>query len=65
MRITNLSWFMPSHLYGNEWFRPFQEIVNHFRLNAPELMPALAEFRGNLTGEGFKHFCKPDATYSA
>ncbi|MBW9353590.1 mannose-6-phosphate isomerase, class I [Citrobacter sp. EC_71] len=38
-------------------FRPFQEIVNHFlRLNAPELMPALAEFRGNLTGEGFKHF---------
>ncbi|EIV3862947.1 mannose-6-phosphate isomerase, class I [Klebsiella variicola] len=38
-------------------FRPFQETVNHFlRLNAPELMPALAEFRGNLTGEGFKHF---------
>ncbi|MDD9601328.1 mannose-6-phosphate isomerase, class I [Klebsiella variicola] len=38
-------------------FRSFQETVNHFlRLNAPELMPALAEFRGNLTGEGFKHF---------
>lgn len=38
-------------------FRPFQETVNHFlRLNAPELMSALAEFRGNLTGEGFKHF---------
>ncbi|AUX96190.1 MULTISPECIES: mannose-6-phosphate isomerase, class I [Enterobacteriaceae] len=38
-------------------FRPFQETVNHFlRLNAPELMPALAEFRGNLTCEGFKHF---------
>ncbi|WP_432700337.1 mannose-6-phosphate isomerase, class I [Kluyvera cryocrescens] len=38
-------------------FRPFQETVNHFlRLNAQELMPALAEFRGNLTGEGFKHF---------
>lgn len=38
-------------------FRPFQETVNHFlRLNAPELMPALAEFRGSLTGEGFKHF---------
>ena len=38
-------------------FRPFQETVNHYlRLNAPELMPALAEFRGNLTGEGFKHF---------
>ncbi|HEM7911273.1 TPA: mannose-6-phosphate isomerase, class I [Citrobacter koseri] len=38
-------------------FRPFQETVNHFlRLNALELMPALAEFRGNLTCEGFKHF---------
>ena len=38
-------------------FRPWQEIVNHFlRLNSPELMPALAEFRHNLNGEGFKHF---------
>lgn len=38
-------------------FRPYQETVNHFlRLNSPELMPALAEFRKNLNDDGFKHF---------
>lgn len=38
-------------------FRPYPEIVNHFlRLNSPELMPALAEFRTNLNAEGFKRF---------
>ncbi|HBI11898.1 MAG TPA: mannose-6-phosphate isomerase, class I [Franconibacter pulveris] len=38
-------------------FRPYPEIVNHFlRLNSPELMPALAEFRTNLNADGFKRF---------
>lgn len=38
-------------------FRPYPEIVNHFlRLNSPELMPALAEFRTNLNAGGFKRF---------
>ncbi|MEB5922648.1 mannose-6-phosphate isomerase, class I [Franconibacter daqui] len=38
-------------------FRPYPEIVNHFlRLNSPELMPALTEFRTNLNADGFKRF---------